>query len=210
MCWKLWITSRTAKTGFLDIHRSLWDSSFTKTKQANIWKMPIDLIRIEPLLNDKKESKGFIHYSVSFYPCLNVADPEEEEEEQKSKATIEEPPSNTSSTSLNPEDAEQIISENQRTTNRDASILLLNVKIVLGLAFLSNLLNEDTNPRGLAAPYRKTSSRWQPGFREEGNVQAMQQFRIRGRVRVGVQPSLGAIRKRMNSRVGAGSGLGRR
>jgi len=62
-------------------------------------------IRIEPLLNDKKESKGFIHYSVSFYPCLNVADPEEEEEEQKSKATIEEPPSNTSSTSLNPEDA---------------------------------------------------------------------------------------------------------
>jgi len=44
-----------------------------------------DKTRVEPLKNDKKEAKGFLHYSVSFYPCLNVADPEEEEEEQKNK-----------------------------------------------------------------------------------------------------------------------------
>ena len=54
-------------------------------------------MRVEPLQNDKKESKGFLHYTVSFYPCLNIADPEEEEEEQKNKAKIEEIPDGTGS-----------------------------------------------------------------------------------------------------------------
>src|SRR5579859_3592980 len=62
-------------------------------------------VRIEPLRNDKKESKGFLHYTVSFYPCLNVADPEDEEEEQKKKPKVEENPNNASKASLNPEDA---------------------------------------------------------------------------------------------------------
>jgi Ca2+-dependent lipid-binding protein len=62
-------------------------------------------VRIEPLRNDKKESKGFLHYTASFYPCLNVADPEDEEEEQKNNAMIEESPHNSSKASLTPEDA---------------------------------------------------------------------------------------------------------
>ena len=53
-------------------------------------------MRVEPLRNDKKESKGFLHYTVSFYPCLNIADPEEEEEERKNKAKIQEIPDGTS------------------------------------------------------------------------------------------------------------------
>ena len=56
-------------------------------------------MRVEPLRNDKNESKGFLHYTVSFYPCLNVVDPEDEEEEQKNKAKIEEIPGGPSSTS---------------------------------------------------------------------------------------------------------------
>ena len=47
-------------------------------------------VRVEPLRNDKQESKGFLHYTVSFYPCFNVADPEEENEQQKGKAKVEE------------------------------------------------------------------------------------------------------------------------
>lgn len=52
----------------------------------------------EYLVNDKKQhredglrlhnkgiAKGTLHYTVAFYPCLNVADPEEEEEEEKEK-----------------------------------------------------------------------------------------------------------------------------
>ena len=56
-------------------------------------------MRVEPLRNDKKESKGFLHYTVSFYPCLNIVDPEEEEEEQKNKSKIEEIPDGTSGAS---------------------------------------------------------------------------------------------------------------
>ncbi|SPN96938.1 probable putative transmembrane protein [Cephalotrichum gorgonifer] len=37
-------------------------------------------------LHGKGMAKGRLTYNVSFYPCLNVADPEEEEEEQKEKA----------------------------------------------------------------------------------------------------------------------------
>ncbi|KAF4464668.1 hypothetical protein FALBO_8500 [Fusarium albosuccineum] len=36
-------------------------------------------------LHGKGIAKGTLHYNVSFYPCLNVADPEEEEEEEKEK-----------------------------------------------------------------------------------------------------------------------------
>ncbi|KAH7170581.1 C2 domain-containing protein [Dactylonectria macrodidyma] len=36
-------------------------------------------------LHGKGIAKGVLTYSVSFYPCLNVADPEEEEEEEKQK-----------------------------------------------------------------------------------------------------------------------------
>jgi Ca2+-dependent lipid-binding protein len=56
----------------------------------------------EYLVNDKKQpredglrlhnkgiAKGTLHYTVAFYPCLNVADPEEEEEEEKEKAEAE-------------------------------------------------------------------------------------------------------------------------
>ena len=57
-------------------------------------------LRIEPLRNDRYESKGFLHYMVSFYPCLNVADPEEEEEDQESKAKLEEIPDIGDSASL--------------------------------------------------------------------------------------------------------------
>jgi Ca2+-dependent lipid-binding protein len=46
--------------------------------------------RVEPLLNDRKEAKGNLYYTASFYPCVNVADPEEEEEAQKEKAKITE------------------------------------------------------------------------------------------------------------------------
>ena len=53
-------------------------------------------VRVEPLLNDRKEAKGNLYYTVSFYPCLNVADPEEEEEEEeeakKAEAKIQELP----------------------------------------------------------------------------------------------------------------------
>lgn len=62
-------------------------------------------IRIEPLRNDKKETKGFLHYTVSFIPCLNVADPEEEEENQKNKTKIEEIPDDASKTSLPVQDS---------------------------------------------------------------------------------------------------------
>jgi len=57
--------------------------------------------RVEPLLNDKKEAKGSLLYSVSFYPCLNVADPEEEEESQKDQAKIQEIPDGPSKPSPN-------------------------------------------------------------------------------------------------------------
>ena len=61
--------------------------------------------RIEPLLNDKKEAKGSLHYSVSFYPCLNVADPEEEEELQKKQARIEEIPEGPAKPSSDPNES---------------------------------------------------------------------------------------------------------
>ena len=35
------------------------------------------------------EAKGTIQYTVSFFPALNVADPEEEEEEQKSQSALQ-------------------------------------------------------------------------------------------------------------------------
>ena len=57
-------------------------------------------LRVEPLRNDRHESRGFLHYTVAFYPCINVADPEEEEEAQKNNAKIEELPDNASKTSL--------------------------------------------------------------------------------------------------------------
>jgi Ca2+-dependent lipid-binding protein len=57
-------------------------------------------IRIEPLRNDRHEAKGFLHYTVAFYPCLNVADPEEEEALEKAESKIEEIPDNSSKTSL--------------------------------------------------------------------------------------------------------------
>jgi Ca2+-dependent lipid-binding protein len=37
-------------------------------------------------MNGKGSPKGTLNYSVSFYPCLNIADPEEEEEEEREKA----------------------------------------------------------------------------------------------------------------------------
>lgn len=37
------------------------------------------------VLNRKGTPKGTLNYTISFYPCLNVADPEEEEEERKAK-----------------------------------------------------------------------------------------------------------------------------
>jgi Ca2+-dependent lipid-binding protein len=49
-------------------------------------------LRVEPLFNDRKEAKGNLYYTVSFYPCVNVADPEEEEEVQKAEAKIQELP----------------------------------------------------------------------------------------------------------------------
>ena len=57
-------------------------------------------VRIEPLHNDKNEAKGFLHYTVAFYPCINVADPEEEDELQTTEGNVEEIPDNSSKTSL--------------------------------------------------------------------------------------------------------------
>ena len=63
---------------------------------------------VEPLLNDKKEPKGSLIYSVSFYPCLNVADPEEEEESQKNQAKIQEIPDGPTKPSPNPNESPKI------------------------------------------------------------------------------------------------------
>lgn len=57
-------------------------------------------VRVEALKNDRKEAKGFLHYTVAFYPCVNVADPEEEEELSKTKSKIEAIPDNSSKSSL--------------------------------------------------------------------------------------------------------------
>ncbi|KAF8463160.1 C2 domain-containing protein [Kalaharituber pfeilii] len=37
------------------------------------------------ILSKKGSAKGFLNFTVAFYPCLNVADPEEEDEEKKEK-----------------------------------------------------------------------------------------------------------------------------
>lgn len=37
------------------------------------------------VLNRKGTAKGFLNFTVAFYPCLNVADPEAEEEEKKAR-----------------------------------------------------------------------------------------------------------------------------
>lgn len=42
-------------------------------------------------LHGKGIAKGQLHYNVSFYPCVNVADPEDEEEDEKEKEAGEKP-----------------------------------------------------------------------------------------------------------------------
>jgi Ca2+-dependent lipid-binding protein len=53
------------------------------------------IMRVEPLGSDRGENKGFVHYTVSFYPCLNIADPEEEGAAEKAEKEVEEVPDAT-------------------------------------------------------------------------------------------------------------------
>ena len=67
-------------------------------------------------LNAKGAPKGKLNYTISFYPTLNVIDPEEEEEDRKAAEALAAPPATTPGHSKNRVSCFQNISN--RSTKR--------------------------------------------------------------------------------------------
>ena len=85
----------------LDTPKSAQVRWFIKMSSANMWNLSILKRTLNHFSMTRRRLKAHYPYSVSFYPCLNVADPEEEEELQNDQAKIQEIPDGPSNATPN-------------------------------------------------------------------------------------------------------------
>lgn len=73
-------------------------------------------------LHGKGSAKGTLDYTVSFYPCLNIADPEDDEKEEEKKAHSRKPSSQSQLTNGTNGDLSAIDKENRKVAKLDGKV----------------------------------------------------------------------------------------